>query len=287
LRYDPSKAAVFHPELQPPLAMDSGWPLDAIYAEFCRLAYFRFESGAQAGDVITRAVGRIGYRDLGFFDDGRDAGDRSHFDAQGFGAINEQGAAVIAFRGTQPDSLHDILVDVSILPVRWQGNAWVHSGFRKALESILPGIEEWVGRRQINNLVIAGHSLGAALATLLAGKLTHAELVTFGSPRVGNEAFARSFDGRAMRRYVNCIDIVTSLPIAPYVHLGGRRYIDPDGGIHETESAVSLRDRIKANLDYRRYAGADDNAPLRGLADHAPVNYIASLLGGRVGPGPA
>ena len=285
MRYDPTTAAVFHPEAQPPLAMGPSWPLDAVYAEFSRLAYFRFEDDPQEQDAIARSVEGIGYSDLDFFQDGRDVGDRFRLDAQGFAAINEQRHAVIAFRGTQPESLHDILVDVSILPVRWNGDAWVHLGFRKALESILPGIERWIGARQISSLTVTGHSLGAALATLLAASHSHAELVTFGSPRVGNAAFAHSFEGRTMRRYVNCIDIVTSLPVAPYVHLGGRRYIDPDGGIHETDSAVGFQDLVKANIEYARYAGRPGNAPIRGLADHAPINYVASLLGGRDGPG--
>jgi predicted lipase len=72
-----------------------------------------------------------------------------------------------------------------------------------------------------NRLLVAGHSLGAAMATLalpdieasLNIKVT--SVFTFGSPRVGDDAFARAYNtafGRRSFRIVNTSDIVTSVP---------------------------------------------------------------------------
>ncbi len=41
--YDPSNQALYRPEAQLPLAMGDDWSLDAVAAEFSRLAYRRFE----------------------------------------------------------------------------------------------------------------------------------------------------------------------------------------------------------------------------------------------------
>jgi hypothetical protein len=60
--------------------------------------------------------------------------------------------------------------------------------------------------------LITGHSLGAALATLAAIVVKPAKLITFGSPRVGNEALCGLLDGVEVRRFVNCCDLITRIP---------------------------------------------------------------------------
>jgi len=83
-----------------------------------------------------------------------------------------------------------------------------------------------------NQIVIAGHSLGAALVTLLAAELfskgIEPEVWTFESPRVGNGDFAKAYDGaRASNpavennthRIANKGDIVTEVPTISGFHL--------------------------------------------------------------------
>lgn len=64
-------------------------------------------------------------------------------------------------------------------------------------------------------LFITGHSLGGALATIAAKKLTHkggiASCYTFGSPRVGNVDWAVGIK-TPVYRVVNAVDPVTMMP---------------------------------------------------------------------------
>jgi hypothetical protein len=283
--YDTSADGVFHPERRDPLAMDATWPADAVAAEFCRLSYFRFEGDPASRDVIARAVARIGYGDMGFFS-GSDPG-LADLDAQGFAAINSEGHAIITFRGTQPDSLRDLLTDLSIGLTDWPGPGRVHEGFWRSLEAIHGQIDRWIVTRHINRLTITGHSLGAALATLLAVLRRDGALVTFGAPLIGDAAFAAAVAGLASRVYVDCTDLVPTLPpsFLGYAHAGGLRYIDADGAVHgPADLPLSDRDHRRAYLAYAPYLLIPGNAPGRKFADHAPINYISAILRRRIGP---
>jgi hypothetical protein len=82
-------------------------------------------------------------------------------------------------------------------------------------------------------IVFVGHSLGGALATLAAAgtKALFPQLAiecfTFGSPRVGNAAFASYFDA-VISKSVRCVhadDKVTKHPTLFYKHVGGELVI--------------------------------------------------------------
>jgi len=86
----------------------------------------------------------------------------------------------------------------------------VHQGFLRAYRSMHQRIEFWLRQdkaRSTKPVFLAGHSLGAALATvcvryisemdLYKGQPDKIALVTFGSPCAGNQAFADSVECRA------------------------------------------------------------------------------------------
>lgn len=290
IAYDPSYKALFQPHLTKPLPMDDSWfaTPDAIMAEFSRLAYFRFESDPAAQRDVARAVAQLHFAAPRYFWDRRPGAGDDHFDAQAFAAMSPD-LAVVAFRGTQADSTEDVFTDAAATLVEWPGAGMVHWGFWGSLQTILPDIMAWLGTIGDRKLVITGHSLGAAMATLLAGLDPRAVLVNFGSPRVGDEDFARSFAGRAVRRYVDCTDGVTILPPdSPfYRHVAGCRYIDHRAEILESEPgfAERLADQALAEAAYAPSAlKFFKNPPSRRLADHAPINYISAILGVRTGP---
>jgi triacylglycerol lipase len=277
MRYDATTRALFKPELGPaPWAPADRWTRDAICAELSRLAYVRFEEGQEK--VLVAALAFMGFgKPLCIHN--------AQTNTQAFCSVSRDGTPYIAFRGTQADKVEDILSDLRFLPVRWFGKGQVHRGFLRALESVRAEIEDWLTHHTESACVVTGHSLGAAIATLMVARLDHAELVTFGSPRVGTAAFAQMFKGRPVRRYVDCADVVTRVPPpVGYKHVCRMIYVDRDGVAHAEVPGIFaiLADRVLAHFRHlRRYAFRKRSVALRSLADHAPINYVSAALGTR------
>ncbi len=132
---------------------------------------------------------------------------------------------LIAFRGTDTirDLLHDLMFLKRTVSDNYNSGIRVHSGFFRIYKrsEICDRIHEAATTPDIRRIYITGHSLGAALASLCAldlASITKAKItcVVFGSPRVGNSAFVRTFNSNisdALR--VECgNDAITKLPPA-------------------------------------------------------------------------
>ena len=155
------------------------------------------------------------------------------------------GAVIVTFRGTEPDRLGDAFDDARFALLPWTHGS-VHAGFRNALERVWTPLVEKLTPLASRAVWFSGHSLGAALATLAADRFpTTSGVCTFGSPRVGDRAFAAAFDvrfGARAARYVNDADIVTHAPTTfplPYAHVGQLRQITPDGRITSQAPALA------------------------------------------------
>jgi pimeloyl-ACP methyl ester carboxylesterase len=278
MRYDPTLRSLFFPETGAPVDdFGTDWELDQVCAELCRLVYIPFEKGDEARlQAILTNAGFSGPAQC--FHDGRTG-------AQAFAVLGPDGTAYVAYRGTKITSLKDLIADLSPLPVRWHGAGRVHLGFWRCCRALRPAVEAWLADTPHDRLVLTGHSLGAAMATLMAALRPEAELVTFGSPRVGSPAFVASLAGRSLRRYVDCVDGVPRLPPpVGYDHAGEMIYLDRLGQLHSPPpgEAALRADRREARRRYRReHAWRWGSVPTRSGADHAPVNYISALLGRR------
>ncbi|MEO7190891.1 MAG: lipase family protein [Vicinamibacterales bacterium] len=156
-------------------------------------------------------------------------------------------AAIVAFRGTEPDEWKDVLTDVQLAQVPWDAGQ-VHKGFADALDAIWPVLKPKIDALAPRPIWFCGHSLGAALATLAAYRhgANTGGVCTFGSPRVGNRAFATAFNarlgGRSLR-YVNHHDVVTHVPTPAsllwiYQHVDPRRTIAANGVISGAAPSV-------------------------------------------------
>jgi len=187
--------------------------------------------------------------------------------------------AVLVFRGT--NALRDWMTNLAAKPESWIGRGLVHEGFKDALERVWEKIVASLDKNVPANcpLFVTGHSLGAALATLVASLRQPRALYTFGSPRVGDEDFAATLSGVSVFRVVDNRDIVTTVPPpAPFHHVGELHYITHDGSmlINPADDAVALdrlkRDRLFSRELHKLFTDAPEP-----LADHAPVNYVAHL----------
>ena len=206
------------------------------------------------------------------------------YDTQAFLARTpqEDGTMILAFRGTS--SLKDWMTDVDINLVNGPGGK-VHDGFLCALNSIWRRLAKTLdAARGHRKLWITGHSLGGALATLATAKLRLElaqpvnGLYTYGSPRVGNEEFARNFDADFYYQYyrmVNNNDVVPRIPfrLMSYRHVGIFKYFDISGKINDkiTWSDITL-DRLKGRIEDFLDPNTD------GIKDHAITRYVGNLI---------
>ena len=98
--------------------------------------------------------------------------------------------------------------------------AQMHRGFATAYLSVRDRIQTYVKRSQISEVILTGHSLGGALATLCGLDIQYnfpdvsVSVYTYGSPKVGNRAFVRAYNQRVPKtfRFVYGRDIVPQVP---------------------------------------------------------------------------
>lgn len=161
--------------------------------------------------------------------------------------MNNAGELVITVRGT--DSYTDIVHDINIWQTKcvdgphslasMNNQAACHSGFLSCFSNIYDDVLEWLNaeeqRTQFKQLTLTGHSLGGAVATLLAYHLAQSRLhtkqnmrvVTFGSPRVGNHAFRWQYNQIVPQhfRYSTVNDMISCVPMIGYHHVGHSIYL--------------------------------------------------------------
>lgn len=112
----------------------------------------------------------------------------------------------------------------------------MHSGFLgvfnlvKNVTKNLIEAERKIPNQENIRIIVTGHSLGGAVATIMAtflrGQGVPCDLYTYGSPKVGNSAFARFAEsqGGFSARITNGKDFVPALPptflgLLPYEHV--------------------------------------------------------------------
>ena len=214
---------------------------------------------------------------------------------------------VIAFRGTLPKSVPNWLTDADFVLVPEPGpkGMWVHKGFRGALDSVWlsgqdGGLDQYLAEMDRRHPGIrwwfTGHSLGAALATLAARRYGKAHaLYSFGSPKVGNAAFATQVEKTVhlLHRVVNHRDIVTRLPNLPlFAHVGSLMHVEESTSATVAWLAriwdwlrrlLGLKSRWEAIVDKwfdnasRLKSGIEARSLMRACLDHTPICYSKIL----------
>lgn len=159
-----------------------------------------------------------------------------------------QDRVAIAFRGTA--QLRDWIANLNNFSCEADYGT-LHRGFYHAFQAVKGQIETVLRKyvRSAESVMITGHSLGGALATVAFAEwmkaLPISSVYTFGQPALARSdfrAFMKEFDSRRFFRFVNNDDIVTRL--APsYGHVGKRIKFDGRGSVRE-----GLADRSRESL---------------------------------------
>ncbi|MEO1070167.1 MAG: lipase family protein, partial [Cyanobacteria bacterium J06638_6] len=155
----------------------------------------------------------------------------------------------------------------------------IHAGFRRIADSIInPLAVDAV--KQINPTkpcYVSGHSLGAALATVLAMDIAVAvpelqpqlQVYVYASPRVGDPEFARSYAERLPNsfRITNLADPIPTMPPtklrAEFVHVGEEwAFISQAGDILPNHIVDTYRRAVNAEVE----SNQTRDFPIAGLA---------------------
>ncbi|MGA9643322.1 MAG: lipase family protein [Terriglobales bacterium] len=284
--YSPEKVDLFYPARSANF-FAAGLPGTeaALCAQMARLAYCRPEPYFQFDrDQIAAALAPIGFTCQFFESTGTPEGVGTHAFLALRDAPDPGKLAVVAFRGTDAGDPTDLADDAEFLQCEWPQGGLVHRGFAEALAHVLPALNPALDAVR-GRVLFTGHSLGAAMATLMASARRPDCLYTFGSPRVGDPAFVATLIGVNNRRFVDCCDIVTRVPpesLPPkvdYAHYGVPYYIDRHRLITENpDEAFIANDRLAAREEYLlEYAWRVGNVAVRDLADHAIINYVTAV----------
>jgi triacylglycerol lipase len=152
--------------------------------------------------------------------------------------------AFVSFRGTS--DVAEWVADIDAQPVDYfpiSGFGQVHAGFQDVYQLVRDNIAANLATAAAgcDQILVTGHSLGAALAVLAAPDIAakmppntiEPRLITFAGPRVGVSDFAEKFNAviESCYRIVNFLDIVPLLPPAPYVHVGAQISVDSGGPV--------------------------------------------------------
>ena len=171
-------------------------------------------------------------------------------DTQGFVATRDKSIYVV-WRGSE--SKKDFQNDASIDKVPFLNDGEkVHIGFKYCWESVVGDTYDAIDtalenlQGETTDIVVSGHSLGGAVATLYAYSIKkhyphyNVKATTIGSPRVGNKAFKENYDksGIDTLRIVHNNDLVTHTPYIGFHHVNYQVRLDTAGNRLQNDKSL-------------------------------------------------
>ncbi|TQV98414.1 lipase precursor [Cordyceps javanica] len=186
----------------------------------------------------------------------REFSNEDFYSIGGYVAINPtQEHIVVAFKGST--SFVDVISDLTknLVPATdlFPGckHCSLHHGFKNAFSTVKDAVEYTVKselrkpEQKAWRVVVTGHSLGGAVATIAAAYLRArgiaCDLYAYGSPRVGTEEFAHlvTNDNNFSARITNGNDVVTALPWFSVFQPGYYAHIFPEYWYKDGQLATS------------------------------------------------
>ena len=142
---------------------------------------------------------------------------------------------VIAVRGTRPEmaGMPDLITDLRGSMTSFGSFGPVHKGFKRVYDSMQPSLLRSASIIEAADVVhFVGHSLGGAVATLLAADFAargkQSKLYTYGSPRPGAFGTYRAFEQKIGKdniyRVAFDLDPISLIGPFPYIHTNPKPY---------------------------------------------------------------
>tara|TARA_B100000073_G_C23670515_1_gene548414 strand:- start:329 stop:1132 length:804 start_codon:yes stop_codon:yes gene_type:complete len=160
----------------------------------------------------------------------------------------------------------------------------VEKGFYKAYQYLKSDVMNSLNNMKTvystKKLLLTGHSLGAAIATLMAFDVLHdyqVLLYTYGSPRIGNKYFTKSFENvYEMYRITHYYDIVPHTPpeYLNYRHLSNEVWYSEDNDMYKT---------CEDNYEEEDKTCSDSCAPIHCTSTSDHLNYLHIPMGSSTG----
>jgi triacylglycerol lipase len=230
-----------------------------LLLEFANIAQTTYDNPK----ISTAKFKALGYKIIQFFDING---------AQAYLLTNGT-ITVLSFRGTEVTEKSDILADLKAGKNIEAIGGKIHVGFKGEINKLWPAIEKAVAN--IDSLYVTGHSLGAAMATIAAGRMQSKvqALITFGSPKVGNKEYVNCLTVTHYRVQNNCDD-VTKVPFSlmGFAHHGTHKYINYYGFFRDLTPWQRIKDMVRS-----RAKAYTKGQKFLGVYDHMMANYIAKL----------
>lgn len=194
---------------------------------------------------------------------------------------NTNHLTILAFRGSHEigDFIRDaqlVMTSTGLCPVVCLAHSGFWNTWQQSSTDIINALLPVVQANPQNRLVVTGHSLGGALATLAATVLRGSpynlelDLYTFGSPRVGNYFLARHISRQGMGnnyRVSHIHDPVPGLPLKGlppfgYFHVWPQWYITSGNNVPVTVNDIDVynwNEEVMATGDVEPPPGYDTN----------------------------
>jgi len=193
-------------------------------------------------------------------------------------------SVIVAHQGTDPQKIQAIATDLTAIPQSPDPDMFpgipsdvkIHSGFlnehAKTASDVLAAVNTTMAKNNVQKVTAAGHSLGAALSAIEGAFLllnlpgVDINVIGYGMPRVGNQAFADFMNAKIpVTRVNNQEDLV---PTVPGGFLG---YTHVDGEVHITDSGV-----------FQSCPGPENTSPL--CTDGVVTNIFKGNVSNHDGP---
>ena len=200
------------------------------------------------------------------------------------GYNEELNSIFVSFRGsTNIENWIDNIQIKRTCPYSHNESICVEKGFYKVYDKlkydVFYEIKEIEHKYKTNNLLLTGHSLGAALSTLLAYDVNrkfdyNVTLITFGSPRIGNDKFVYDLFKYPIisNRITHYYDMVPHLPqnILGYLHIPNEIWYNEENTIYKI---------CNDNINEEDNECSNSCAPLKckSVSDH--LNYLNITMG--------